>query len=270
MKISQNDYDYIAVFLKKASGIDLGADKSYLVESRVLPIIKKFKLDSFAALIKLLQSGNEFVGAEVIDSLTTNESYFFRDVKPFEALSQLVFPDLKSKNPNRKIHIWSNACSTGQEPYSIVMTVMENKSFSINDFEILATDISPNVIKQAKSGIYSQFEVQRGTPINLLLKYFAKKGVDEWEIIDDAKKHVSFRLFNMMDDFSTISQRDVILCRNVLIYFDSETKKQILEKIAAKLSPNGYLMIGTSENLIGLTDKFEMVKEWPGTYIKKS
>lgn len=199
--------------------------------------------------------------------MTTNESFFFRDTKPFDLFKNFVLPQLlESRAPRRKIRIWCAAASTGQEPYSLAIILKEMQAKLAGwTIEIVGTDISQEVLDKAKLGLFSQFEVQRGLPIQLLIKYFNQVG-DLWQISDDIKKMVSYRKFNLLDPYTLLGSFDVIFCRNVLIYFDQPTKTEVLEKMRKVVPDDGTLFLGAAETVLGITDKFKPVQGQRGLY----
>jgi chemotaxis protein methyltransferase CheR len=200
--------------------------------------------------------------------MTTNETFFFRDRIPFDHLRDTIIPALvAARSREKRIRIWCTAAASGQEPYSIAM-LLKSLGAQLNGFrvDILATDLSADVIERAKLGIYSQFEVQRGLPIQLLVKYFGKNG-DAWEIAPDLRSMVQFRTLNLLNDFSPLGQFDVVFCRNVLIYFDQPTKAKILEKMSKRLHRHGYLFLGGAETVLGITQAFKPLEGERGVYV---
>ena len=261
------DFNFLAQFIKAGSGINLSKDKHYLMESRLLPIIRKHAISDMRGLVNALKlSPTQELKREVIESLTTNETSFFRDIKPFNYFRDEVMP-LLANMPNRKIRIWSAACSSGQEAYSLAMTFIENKARSPGKIvEIIGTDINTHIIEKAKRAVYSQFEVQRGLPITMLMKYFTQED-ERWHLKDKVKNMVTFKHLNLLENFTmNIGRFDVVFCRNVLIYFDEPTKKQVLENIAKVLNPGGILFLGGSENTLGLTKSFTPFRDLPGIF----
>jgi chemotaxis protein methyltransferase CheR len=203
---------------------------------------------------------------EVVESMTTNESMFFRDSKPFEQLTQLVLPALKAAGKTT-IRIWSAACSTGQEPYSIAITLKEEASkYPGLKAEIYATDLAEKVLERARSGVYSQFEVQRGLPITLLMKYFAQVAGNQWQVNEAIRSMVTYAPANLLTSYAALGRFDIIFCRNVLIYFDEKTKSDALERMAGILNPPGYLFLGGAESTLGLTKKFTQSTEYRGLF----
>ena len=261
-------FQYLAGLVKDRSGIVLTADKLYLLESRLTPIARRLGLASLDDLaFRARAGGSPQLIDSIVEAMTTNESLFFRDVKPFEQFKRLVLPRLiEARAGSRQIRIWSAACSSGQEAYSLAMILAE-ESARLQGWrlELVGTDISKAMVERARSGTYSQFEVQRGVPAPMLKKYFVQEG-DRWAIAPALKPLTRFREFNLLDDPAPLGQFDVVFCRNVLIYFDQATKAQILARIARRLSADGLLYLGGSETVFGITDQFEPVAGERGIY----
>jgi len=254
------DLDYLRKLVREKSGIVLGEDKTYLVESRLLPVART---NGFTGLGQMVaQMRNATFGAlhrAVIDAMTTNETFFFRDVNPWEALAKNVLPDvLTRKAADKRLTIWCAAASTGQEPYTTLMVLRENFAARLQgwDVQFIATDLSNEVLARAKSGLYSQLEVGRGLSAPLLTKYFtAKDGL--WQVKDDLRRMVQFKEQNLLDSFGGLPVCDIIFMRNVLIYFDLDTKKPILARARKQLAPLGYLFLGGAETTLNIDDNFE-------------
>jgi chemotaxis protein methyltransferase CheR len=266
--VTPADYDYLRKLVKERSGLVLSADKQYLVESRLLPVAHRAGVDSLTALVvKLRCMKNESLVTEVAEAMTTNESFFFRDKLPFEHFRDTIMPALLAARPTqRRIRIWCAAASTGQEPYSLAMSLKEmGEKVAGRQVEIVATEFSTQVLEKAKSGIFSQFEVQRGLPIQLLIKYFDQIG-DAWQINPDVRAMVQFRPFNLLHEFTQLGPFDLVFCRNVLIYFDPETKVRVLDRIAQIMERDGYLVLGAAETVVGLTDSFKPLPDRRGVY----
>jgi len=266
--VTPHDYDYLRRLLRERSGLVLSADKQYLVESRLLPVARRAGVPGLTDLVQKLRGpGADALAVEVVEAMTTNESFFFRDKIPFEHFRDTIVPGLlATRATQRRMRIWCAAASTGQEPYSLAMTLKEMGT-RINGWriEILATDLSNEVLEKAKAGIYSQFEVQRGLPIQLLVKYFSQIG-DTWQIAPDIRAMVQYRPLNLLADFSHLGVFDVVFCRNVLIYFDQETKISVLDRIARVTEHDGHLLLGAAETVVGLTDSFKPVADRRGLY----
>jgi chemotaxis protein methyltransferase CheR len=262
------DYDFLRKLLKERSGLDLSADKQYLVESRLMPLARKAGLPGIPELVQKMKSGAEALTVEVVEAMTTNETFFFRDKIPFDHLRDTILPALMQSRASRKtLRIWCAAGSTGQEPYSIAM-VLKEKAGALSGWrtEIVATDLSQEVLEKSRAGLYSQFEVQRGLPIQLLVKYFTQIG-ELWQINSELRAMVQHKQLNLLQDFSHLGKFDVIFCRNVLIYFDQETKINIFERMARVIEPDGMLMLGAAESVVGITDAFRPSSDKRGLYL---
>ena len=263
------DFEYIANLVRERSGLVLSNDKTYLVESRLAPTARK---DGFASIEDLisairLRRDPKLIEA-VVDAMTTNETFFFRDKTPFDIFEQSILPDLVARKRGGTIKIWCAAASTGQEPYSLAM-IGEALAPKLGGckLEILGTDISERCLEKAKAGIYTQFEVQRGLPVQMLLKHFKKDG-DAWKIEERLKTSIRYRTVNLLDDFKALGRFDVIFCRNVLIYFDVPTKKAVLERMAQQVEGPGYLLLGAAETVLGITDSFKPIAGSRGLYVQ--
>lgn len=253
------DFDLYKNLLKEKSGLVLPPDKSYLLDSRLSPIAKKWGYPSLEALTKALQGvPDKDLVNDIVESMTTNETSFFRDSRPFDLFKDFVLPYILEKRAGQKqMKIWCAAASSGQEPYSLSMILkdLEATGFQGWDTDILATDISNEITEQARDGIYSQFEAQRGLPIQMLMKYFTQID-DKWQIKDEIRQMVRYDIFNLLDDMAGLGTFDIIFCRNVLVYFDKATKTQVLGKLARQLAPDGFLFIGETETTSGISDDF--------------
>jgi chemotaxis protein methyltransferase CheR len=260
------DYDFLRRLLKERSGLDLSADKQYLVESRLIPLARRAGMPGIAELVAKIRTGAEALTSEVVEAMTTNETFFFRDKIPFDHLREAILPALvQARASRRSLRIWCAASSTGQEPYSIAMCVKECAGLSGWRVEIVATDLSQEVLDKSKAGLYSQFEVQRGLPIHMLVKYFTQTG-ELWQLNADIRGMVQHRQLNLLQDFSQLGTFDVIFCRNVLIYFDQETKVRIFERMSRMLEPDGVLALGAAETVVGISDAFKPYPERRGLY----
>jgi chemotaxis protein methyltransferase CheR len=262
------DYDFFRTTLKARSGLVLSGDKQYLVESRLLPIARKAGLGSLSELAAALKrGGSENLMTAVVEAMTTNETFFFRDKTPFENFRSVVLPALlAARRVTRSIRIWCAAASTGQEPYSLAIALKEmQRDLAGWRIDVVATDLSHEVLEKARLGVYSQFEVQRGLPIQLLIKYFTQHG-DVWQIAPEIRAMVKYQYCNLLHDFSWLGVFDLIFCRNVLIYFDQDTKIGVLNRLAPLLAADGYLVLGAAETVIGLTDSFGTIAEHRGLY----
>jgi chemotaxis protein methyltransferase CheR len=266
--MTPQDYEYLRRLLKARSGLMLSAEKHYLVESRLLPVARKAGLFNLTGLVARLKKPDaEPLTVEVVEAMTTNESFFFRDKLPFEHFRDTVLPALlAARSASRRIRIWCAAASTGQEPYSLAISLKEmGKALRGWRVEIVATDLSTEVLDKARSGIYSQFEVQRGLPVLMLIKYFSQRG-ETWQIAPEIRGMVKFMPLNLLQDFSQLGKFDVVFCRNVLIYFDEATKIDVLDRIADVTEPDGFLVLGGAETVVGLTGRFKPVAERRGLY----
>jgi len=266
--MTAEEFAFLSNFLKIRSGLILTVDKKYLLESRLTPVARAHGKANIGAVIEgLRRGGSAQLERDVTEAMTTNESFFFRDVKPFEIFRQSVLPRLiASRGAQRQARIWCAAASSGQEPYSLAMILKEEAAKLAGwRLEIVGTDISRQILDRAQSGIYTQFEVQRGLSIQLLAKYFTKKDND-WEISADIRRMVAFREFNLLSDPASLGRFDVVFCRNVLIYFDRDTKAKVLDGIARQMSPDGTLFLGGAETVLGITESFKPIDGQRGTY----
>jgi chemotaxis protein methyltransferase CheR len=262
------DFDFVRGLLKRRSGLMLSADKQYLLESRLLPVARKAGFDSLPALIGALKADkSELLTIAVVEAMTTNESFFFRDKVPFDNLRTTVLPALQAaRRHSRALRIWCAAAARGQEPYSLAMALSEmHGCFAGWQIEVIATDLSNSILEKARQGLYSQFEVQRGLPIQLLIKYFSQDG-EMWQVAPEIREMVKYRQLNLLSDFSNLGTFDLIFCRNVLIYFDQETKINVLDRLAEVIAGDGYLVLGAAETVVGLTDSFKVCPQSRGLY----
>jgi chemotaxis protein methyltransferase CheR len=265
--VTPSDYEYLRKALKDRSGLDLSSDKQYLVESRLLPLARKAGFAGIDELVGKLRGGNEPLMLEVVEAMTTNETFFFRDKLPFDHLRDTVIPELlQARAGRRSLRIWCAAASTGQEPYSIAMCLKEmGAQLSGWRIEIVSTDIAQSVLEKCRAGIYSQFEVQRGLPIQLLVKYFKQVG-EMWQLNPEILAMTQFKQLNLLQDFSHLGTFDVIFCRNVLIYFDQDTKINVFKRLAKQMEGDGFLALGAAETVVGLTDAFKPHPDKRGLY----
>ncbi len=266
--MNPSDFELIAGLLKQRSGLVLTPDKGYLLESRLSSVARRWDFKSFDEMIQSLRAKrDEKLLSEITEAMTTNESFFFRDTKPFDQFRDLVLPHLlTARASKRSFRIWSAACSTGQEPYSLAMLLKEADSKLAGwRIEIIATDLSNEVLDKAKEGLYTQFEAQRGLPITLLMKYFTQAG-DHWQISQDLRRMVTYRTFNLLESPAALGHFDVIFLRNVLIYFDPPTKSKILEGMSRQLASDGFLYLGGAETVLGVSDKFKPKQGQRGIY----
>ncbi len=270
MFVTPVDYEFLRALLKERSGLVLATDKQYLIESRLMPVARAAGLSSITDLAQRLRgSDSEVLKTHVTEAMTINESFFFRDKVPFDRFRDTVLPAMMSSRANtRRLRIWCAAASTGQEPYSLAMILRSMiEKFVDWRIEIIATDICSDVLEKAKAGVYSQFEVQRGLPIQMLMQYFEQVG-EQWRVTETLRKMVQFRHFNLLDNFSSLGTFDVVFCRNVLIYFDQATKVDVLERIGRSLKSDGFLSMGAAETVVGLTNTFVPLPEKRGLYVR--
>lgn len=259
--LSADAFHVFATLLRARSGLAIGPDKQYLLEARLAPIVKRERLRDLSALALLLRANRaEGLKREVVEAMTTNESFFFRDETPFTHFRDRTLPRLlETRAAGTPIRIWSAAAASGQEAYSLAMIVAE-RGISDRLVEVLGTDISRNQLTRAREGTYSQFEVQRGLSDQLRARYFRKQD-DDWRIIPALRRAVRFREWNLLDDPAPLGRFDVVFCRNVLIYFDRPTKARVLEAIARQLSDDGLVYLGGTETAVGITTRLVPLSE---------
>jgi chemotaxis protein methyltransferase CheR len=262
-QISQQEYDDFRRYLEAASGIVLGDNKHYLVTSRLNRLMREFELDDFASLMKRLKTQrNSALHEQIVDAMTTNETLWFRDAYPFEVLKHELLPEITAQKA-RQVRIWSAASSSGQEAYSISMTIQEylsSKPGSLPaNIQIIGTDISATMLRDASSATYDKMSLARGISEERKKRFFVPLG-DKWQIRPEIKVRASFRELNLLNNFSALGKFDIIFCRNVLIYFSSEIKTDILNRMAGSLNPGGYLFLGGSESPTSYTNAYEMVR----------
>ncbi len=255
--LSAQSYRFLQSYVQRESGIVLDDDKQYLLQARLLPIVQRERLGSLDELCQRIASGRTpHLASDVIDAMTTNETLFFRDVQVFESLQSSVLPQLiESTRGQRKMRIWSAASSTGQEAYSLAMMLL-NAGYTSSQFEIMGTDLSQHAVNRARTGKYGTFEVGRGLPTPNLMKYFCKVGLD-WQVKDELRSLVRFEKADLRANLSSFGIFDLILCRNVLIYFDFDTKRQIVSSLSRSLLPGGIIVLGCAETLIGMDEGFQ-------------
>ncbi|NYR11844.1 protein-glutamate O-methyltransferase CheR [Pseudoalteromonas sp. MIP2626] len=270
--LQQSEYDQFRLFLEQQCGIVLGENKQYLVKSRLAPLMKRFNVESLSQLVnKTLGLHERQLRAAVVDAMTTNETLWFRDQYPFELLKTKLFPEFKGLN--RPLKIWSAASSSGQEPYSIAMSVAEFQTSSPGVLrmgaQIVATDISNTMLDMCKNAEYDALALARGLSAERRKKFFKDSGNGMAQVIDPIKKQVNFRHLNLLDSYALLGKFDIIFCRNVLIYFAPEVKAKIIAKFSQALNPKGYLLLGASESMSGLSNDFDMVRCNPGIIYQK-
>ncbi len=271
MVITPLDFEFISTLIRGESAIVLDVGKEYLVEARLDPVVKSAGFASLAALVaELRHNGQGELRRKVVAALTTNETSFFRDLEPFNLLRSSVIPELiKKRESSRQLSIWCAAASSGQEPYSLVMMLKEAFPVLGNwQVSVLATDLCREVLERAREGVYTQFEVNRGLPVPYLIKYFEKQG-GNWRIKQDLRKIIRFEELNLIKPFSGIFEMDLIMVRNVLIYFDVPTKSAILQKLRGVMRSDGFLFLGSTETTLGVDDHFERYVVGKGVCYRK-
>lgn len=259
----------LAAFLKANSGLVLTPDKIYLVNSRLLPVAERHACKSVDELVaKLSASPTTQLKQDIIEAMTTNETSFFRDITPFERFKEFVLPELIERRKARKtLRILCAAASTGQEPYSLAMTIAEmGPRLADWRIEIIGIDLDTKVIKKAEDAVYSQFEVQRGLPVQMLVKYFERND-QSWKLKPQIRDRVKFRRANLLEPLAELGRFDIIFCRNVLIYFDIATKREVLERLAAQITDDGYLFLGGAETVLDISDRFAACPGQRGIYL---
>ena len=259
MSLSQADFAYVSTLVRKEASIVLAPGKEYLVEARLIPVARAIGAAGVSEFLADLQRRpNALNQRKIVDALTTNETSWFRDREPFTALTDVVLPELvKARGTQRRIRLWSAASSSGQEAYSLAITLQENLPPGFS-YEIMGSDISTEMVKRAETAQYSQVEVNRGLPAAQLVQYFERAGA-HWRIAPALRRNVSFKLMNLTAPLPPMPPFDVIFLRNVLIYFDVATKKAVLRNVARLLRPDGWLFLGAAETTIGIDDNYERV-----------
>jgi chemotaxis protein methyltransferase CheR len=259
LSISANDFEIVQKFLFANSGISLVAGKEYLVEGRLQSLVHSEKFDDLHALIVALNGDAEsHLGKKVVEALTTNETSFFRDKHPFETLKTAIIPELlKKPQVGKQIQIWSAASSSGQEPYSLAMLLEDSFSWATDwQIKITASDISEEMLEKCRAGLYTQFEILRGLPPQYVPQFF-QRAESKWQVKSNIRERIDFRYLNLCGDWGNLPKMDIVFIRNVLIYFDNDTKKTILEKMLRVIKPGGHLFLGSGETPVGLEDRFQ-------------
>jgi chemotaxis protein methyltransferase CheR len=259
MSLSRSDFEFVAALVRREASIVLAPGKEYLVEARLIPVARQVGAGGVAEFLADLQRRpNPVNQRKIVDALTTNETSWFRDREPFNALTAVVLPDLvKARAATRKVRLWSAASSSGQEAFSLAITLQENLPPGWS-YEIMGSDISTEMVKRAETAQYSQVEVNRGLPASQLVQYFERSGA-HWQITPSLRRNVSFKLMNLTAPLPSMPQFDIIFLRNVLIYFDVATKKTVLRNVARLLRPDGWMFLGAAETTIGIDDNYERV-----------
>ena len=271
MELSQNDFDFLREFVRARSAIELGENKQYLVEARLQPIIHREGLSDYSELVdQLKQASAGPLHEKVVDAMTTNETSFFRDMPVFDALAKEIIPDVMRQNQaTRTINIWSAACSSGQEIYSTCIILLERfpqlrLGWKIN---LMASDLSTEILERAQEGSYSQLEINRGMPAKYLMRYFDQVG-SRWNIKPELREMVTFQHLNLIKPWPMLPRMDIIFLRNVLYYFSTETRKQILTKVKRRLNQDGYLLLGSAETIQMIDKEFKREHAHKATYYK--
>ncbi len=267
--MNSHDFSYLANVLRRRAGIIFGDKKAHMIETRLVPVVRRFGFRDIGSLLKELHYGHEALVQAVIEAMTTNDSAFFRDRKTFDEFRDIVLPALKqARSDSKQLKIWCAACAAGQVPYSIAMILddakLADEGWSIT---LIATDINSQMIARAQDGIYSQFEVQRGLPILRLVSNFTQDGAD-WRISDHLRRMVSYRTFNLLDSYGWIPECDVVFCRNVVMYFDLKTRASVLDRIGEILMPDGALLVGPAESMDGFALGYVPADSAPGLLYK--
>lgn len=262
-EISPQDYDNFRRYLEEHSGIVLGENKHYLVTSRLSRLMREFDIEDFKTLMRqLINERKSKLHEQIVDAMTTNETLWFRDGYPFEVLKQIILPELSTKRLPQ-LRIWSAACSSGQEAYSISITLQEYLSSRPGSLpagtQIIGTDISASILREANTALYDNMSLIRGMSDERRQRYFLQHG-DKWEVRPEIKQRASFREMNLLSSYSALGRFDIVFCRNVLIYFSSKLKSDILNRIAKTMNPGGYLFLGGSESPTSYTDAFDLVR----------
>jgi chemotaxis protein methyltransferase CheR len=263
-----DDVAYLAHMLRRRSGMMLGRAKPEFIEGRLAPVMRRFGFKDVSGLVAELRHGRDALARAVTEAMTTNESSFFRDRPSFDVFEQLVLPALMTRRGSTKrLRIWSAACAAGQEAYSIAMLLDDHKLIAKGwTIDVIATDISAEMVARGEQGLYSHFEVQRGLPVRRLVDHFSQEGAS-WRIGENLRRMVTFRPFNLLDSFGWLEDIDVVFCRNVLMYLDHKAKVGVLDQISEVLLPDGYLMLGSVETPQGLSNAFDPVAGSPGLYV---
>lgn len=270
--MNQEDFSFYRDILQGHSGIFLTADKTYLLTTRLMPLCKTLGFDTLEEYTGHIRRRLDDVHLNmIIGAMTTNETSFFRDTKPFQYMKNSILPGfLKRRGADKRGRIWSAACSTGQEAYSIAMTIRDGvDKGECAPFDIIGTDIADHVLKKAQDGEYNNFEIQRGLSMPQIVKNFTQKD-QNWVVKDDLKSMVRFKKFNLLDHMAKLGQFDIIFCRNVLIYFNPETKLKVLQSLYAAMPPDGVLLLGSCENVMSEKTHFTPLENMHGVYVKNT
>jgi chemotaxis protein methyltransferase CheR len=267
--MNQKDFAYLAELLHRRSGLLLTQQKAQLVEGRLAPVMSRFGFKDNAAMMRELRHGQEALATAVTEAMTTNDSAFFRDRRTYEEFRDIVLPELLIRRArSKRLRIWCAACAAGQEPYSIAMILEDRKLLAQGwTIDLIASDLNSQMIARAEEGLYSHFEVQRGLPIRWLVRNFTQEG-SNWRISGNLRRMVTFRTFNLLDPYDWLAKMDVVFCRNVLMYFDRKTRFSVIDRVADILAPDGALLVGPAESIMGLTTGFVQPDYAPGLYYR--
>jgi chemotaxis protein methyltransferase CheR len=259
MSLSASEFTYVSDLVRRHSAIVLEPGKEYLVEARLLPLARQAGIPTVSEYVNgARHRPGPDIHEKIVDALTTNETSWFRDGEPFQALTSTVLPSLlPTRSANRTIRIWSAACSSGQEPYSLAMVLQESLPAGWN-YEIVATDLSQEMLARAELGRFTQLEMNRGLPAHMLVRHFERDGT-HWRVTPGVRKNITFKRLNLAAPLPLLPQFDIVFLRNVLIYFDVETKRQVLSRISATMRPDGWLFLGSAETTIGIDERFERI-----------
>ena len=261
------DYAFLADFLSRRSGLSITSEKAHLIESRLKPIASRLGFKNASELVRGLRTADESLSRVVIEAMTTNDTSFFRDKAPFDQFQNVMLPALlAARREESRLRIWCSAASSGQEPYSLAM-VLDAARLEGWAIDFVASDINAEMIERAREGLYSQFEVLRGLPIQMLARHFHHEG-GEWRLSSSTRARVQFQVFNLLDSFDHFGLFDVIFCRNVLMYFDQATKHDVLGRLVNALAPDGYLVLGSAETVLGSGKRLEPLVNTRGIYVK--
>lgn len=271
MPLTLQNMNFLKVFFEEKLGIKITSDKEYLIQSRLSAVIKTRSLGGFNDLVLAIRMNNKDIITECIDAITTNETHFFRDIRPFEFFEkEIISKQFVSKPVGSNIRILSAACSSGQEAYSIAISMYENRhKFQNRNFEIIGFDISKRIVERAKQATYSQFEIQRGLPMTKLVKYFDKVSESEWKVKDSISQYCKFYEKNIFTDMASLGEFDIIFCRNVLIYFDDSNKKKALMELVKRIRVNSYIILGASETTNILPELLQQNEEVRSAFRRK-
>ncbi len=271
IQLDSKEFQEFRDYLQTVAGIDLGHNKQYLVATRIRRILIDYQCETLGSLTRLIKNAsNQDLRQKVIDAMTTNETFWFRDIYPFQHLQKSILPELVGKPGGNRVRFWSAACSSGQEPYSLSVVIEEflRSNRSETPFEIVATDLSSKILESAKLGEYDRLSIARGLSEQRLREFFDHPAPDRWRVKEKVRRRVLFKPLNLQDSYLLLGKFDVVFCRNVLIYFSADLKRDILERIHGAMKPGGYLFLGSSESLGSAADLFEMIHCNPGVVYK--